>query len=145
AAAVVLHAVQRRDVRVVERRERARLALELAEALAIERQVLGQRLERDAALELGIAREIDDTHAAAPQLALDLEAAERARRRHGELAPGSAIASTSFASARFTSMRAASALGRASASATWANEYSNSWRRITAWRMSSGRLASACS
>ena len=53
-----------RDVRMVERRERLRFALEAREPLRIGGERGRQDLDRDVAIELGIARAIDLAHAA---------------------------------------------------------------------------------
>ena len=60
----VLEAVDRRDVRMVERGEDLRLALEAREPLGIARERVGQNLQRDVAVELGVAGPIDLAHPA---------------------------------------------------------------------------------
>ena len=60
----VLEAVDRRDVRMVQRREQLRLALEARESLGVAREERGQNLDRDVATELGVARPVDFAHAA---------------------------------------------------------------------------------
>ena len=53
-----------RDVRVVERREDLRFALEAREAIGIGGERVGQDLERDVAIQLRVARAIHLAHAA---------------------------------------------------------------------------------
>ena len=60
----LLQAVDVRDVRMVQRREDFRFALEAREALGSARQRLGQHLDRDLALQLGVGGAIDLAHAA---------------------------------------------------------------------------------
>ena len=57
-------AVNRRDVRMIERGEDLRFALEAREPLLIEGEAVGQDLERDVALERRVARAIDLAHTA---------------------------------------------------------------------------------
>ena len=64
SAADLLEAVDRGDVRMVERREQLRLAPEAGEAFGIGSEELGQDLQRDVAAELRVARAIDLAHAA---------------------------------------------------------------------------------
>ena len=54
----------RGDVGMVERGERLRFALEAHQPIGIGPQTLGQDLQRDVAIELGIARAIHLAHAA---------------------------------------------------------------------------------
>ncbi len=68
----VLETVDVSDVRVVERRQNVRLAAESGKALRIERESLGERLERDFAVELEVTRAVDLSHAAGPDGADDL-------------------------------------------------------------------------
>ena len=63
-AGVVLEAVNGADVRVVERREHLRLALEPRETIGVARECLGQHLQRDVAIELRVARTPHLAHAA---------------------------------------------------------------------------------
>ena len=58
-----LEAVDRGDVRVVERREELRFAVEARQPLRVGGEGLGQDLERDVAAELRVARPVDLTHA----------------------------------------------------------------------------------
>ena len=67
----VLEPVNVRDVRMIERRERLRLAFEPGEPLGIVRERLRQHLQRDVAIELRVARAIDLPHPACPELAQD--------------------------------------------------------------------------
>jgi hypothetical protein len=73
---VVLDRVQGDDVRVVERRYGARLALEALEPLRVRGEALRQHLERDVAAEPGVARAVDLAHPARAQRGDDLVAAE---------------------------------------------------------------------
>jgi hypothetical protein len=57
-------AVDLRDVRVVERREHFRLALEAREAVVIGGELVGQDLEGDVAFQLRVTRAIHHPHAA---------------------------------------------------------------------------------
>ena len=60
----VLETVDRGNVRMIERRQHLRLALEARDAIGIERERVGDDLQRDVATELRIARAIDLAHAA---------------------------------------------------------------------------------
>ena len=51
--------------------QRPRLALESSQPLGVLRQMLGQRLDRHRAVELRVAAQIDDAHAAATDLAFE--------------------------------------------------------------------------
>ena len=76
---------QRADVRVAERRDRARLALEALAQLRIAGERRGQDLDRDHAIEPGIARPIHFAHAARADEGDDFVGAELCpgRQRHG--------------------------------------------------------------
>ncbi len=63
-AGVVLEAVNGADVRVVERSEHLRLALEPRETIGVARECLGQNLQRDVAIELRVACTPHLAHAA---------------------------------------------------------------------------------
>ena len=56
------------DVRVVERRSRARLALEALERLGVPGQIFGQKFERHKAAERGVFGFVHHSHSAAAQL-----------------------------------------------------------------------------
>ena len=58
-AAGVLEAVDRRDVGMVEGGEHLRFSAEPCDAITIKREGLRQDLQRDIAIELGVARAID--------------------------------------------------------------------------------------
>ena len=60
----LLEAVDGGDVRVVERSERLRLAREACEAIGIAGEQIRQHLDRDVAIQLGVARAIHLAHAA---------------------------------------------------------------------------------
>ena len=68
----LLEAVDRRDVRMVERREHLRLALEARQPLGVGDERLGQHLERHLALEPGVAGAPDLAHAACAEGGEDL-------------------------------------------------------------------------
>ena len=57
-------AVDLRDVRVIERGERLRLAVEARQTVGIERELGGQDLQGDVAPELGIAGAVHLAHSA---------------------------------------------------------------------------------
>jgi hypothetical protein len=61
--AIVLEAVQRRDIRMIQRGQQARLALESLNRLGVGSAGLRQNLERDLTFEFRIARAIDLAHA----------------------------------------------------------------------------------
>ena len=64
-------AMDRDDVRMREPGGRARLAQESLARLGGAREVRRQHLDGDVAVELHVAREVDDAHAAAAELALE--------------------------------------------------------------------------
>ena len=64
------------DVRVLERGRHARLALEAPAELRVGRELGHDDLQRHAAAEPAVGGEVDDAHAAAPDLALDVVGAE---------------------------------------------------------------------
>jgi hypothetical protein len=64
AAVDLLEAVDRADLRVVERGQHARLALEAGHPVGVGREVLGKQLDRDRAAELGVLGEVDRAHPA---------------------------------------------------------------------------------
>ena len=66
-ALVLADVVDRADVRMVQRRGGARLALEALERLRVARQLARQELERDLAAEARVLGAVDDTHAAAAE------------------------------------------------------------------------------
>ena len=80
----VLHAVDRGDVRVVERGQRLRLAREPREPLAIVGDRFGEHLDRDVAIEFRIARAVHLAHAAGTERPEDFVLAEArpGRQRH---------------------------------------------------------------
>jgi hypothetical protein len=69
------------DVRVMQAGQRQCLAAQACQRCRVVAHVGAQHLERDAAVERELARLVDDPHAAAPDLAQDLEVAEHARGR----------------------------------------------------------------
>jgi hypothetical protein len=74
--ALIVEAVDLRDARVVECRERPRFALEAREPLRVGRERLWQDLQRDLTPQRRIARAIDLTHAAFAKLGEDLVGSE---------------------------------------------------------------------
>ena len=70
-AARLADAMDRDDVRVREAGRRARLAQEPLARRVGAREVRRQHLDGDVAVELHVAREVDDPHAAAAELALE--------------------------------------------------------------------------
>ena len=74
--------VDPQDVRVLEPRRRARLALEPPHDLVAPREVREQHLDRDLAAELGVARAEHRRHAALADLLVERVAPERVARVH---------------------------------------------------------------
>ena len=74
---VVVHG---HDVRVAERTGHARLAHEPLRERGVGRVEGSELLQRDEPVQVALAREVDRRHAAAPQLAEDLVAADRLHR-----------------------------------------------------------------
>ena len=62
-APAFFEAVDRRDVRVIQRREGLRFTLEAREPIRVVRERLGQDLDRDVAIQLRVARPEDLPHA----------------------------------------------------------------------------------
>ena len=81
-----VEAVDRTDVRMIERREELRFALEPGEAFGIPRDDIWQDLERHVAIELCIARAIDLAHAARAQSGDDFVRAEARASGQGHAA-----------------------------------------------------------
>ena len=81
----LLEAVDLRDVRMVERGERPRLALEARQPLGIVDHRGGQRLQRHVATQLGVARPIDLAHAAGAEGGENLVWAEAGTGREGHV------------------------------------------------------------
>jgi len=85
-----VQAVDRGDVRVIERREHLRFTLEPGESLRVCCHVGGQDLDRDVAPELLVARAIDLAHSALAEFGDDLVGAEAiSRGQWQEVAPSS--------------------------------------------------------
>ncbi len=72
----LFEAVDVRDVRMIQRGEGLRFALEAREPVGVARERLGQDLDRDVAIELRVARPIDLAHAAFADLRGDFVDAE---------------------------------------------------------------------
>src|SRR5262245_29714670 len=68
----LLEAVDRADVRMIERGQHLSLALEACETFGVVSNRCGQKLQRDVAPELGIACAIDLAHAASAEQRDDL-------------------------------------------------------------------------
>ena len=81
----LLEAVDRADVRMIERGQHLGLALEACEAFGVVSNRCGQQLQRDVAPEPGIACAIDLAHAASAEQRDDLVRAEDSARHHGYL------------------------------------------------------------
>ena len=75
-AAGVLEPVDGPDVRMIERGEQSRFALEARRAIGVRGERRRQNLQRDVALKLGIARAIDLAHAAGSEQRDDFVRAE---------------------------------------------------------------------
>ena len=75
-AGLLARRVDRDDVRVVDRRGHARLALEALAEAGVARAVRGDQLDRDGAAERELGRAVDDAHAAAPGDRLDAAAGD---------------------------------------------------------------------
>ena len=75
-AAVLAGRVDRHDVRMVDRRGHARLALEALAELGVAGAVGGDDLQRDGAAQVELHGAVDDAHPAAGDDALDAAAAE---------------------------------------------------------------------
>ncbi len=71
-AVALLEAVNGRDVRMIERGEELRLALEPQPAVGLECEQLGQDLQRDVAIQLRVARAVHLAHSADTQRADDM-------------------------------------------------------------------------
>jgi hypothetical protein len=84
-AAGVLEAVDRRDVGMVEGGEHLRFSAEPCDAITIKREGLRQDLQRDIAIELGVARAIDLAHAPFAEQGHDFVRADASAwgERHG--------------------------------------------------------------
>ncbi len=78
----LLEPVDGADVRVIERRQQLRLALETRHALGIIGQRRGQQLQRDVAAQRGIAGAIDLAHAAGTEQRDDFVRAEDSAWHH---------------------------------------------------------------
>jgi hypothetical protein len=71
--ACLFEAVDLRDVRVIQRRQRFRLALEPHQPIGIAGERFRQHLQRDVAIEFAVARPIHLAHSACPERAEDFE------------------------------------------------------------------------
>ena len=69
---ILLNVVNRADVRMIQRRRRARFALKTLQRLFVFRHIFRQKFQRDAASQPRILSLIDDAHSAAAQLLRDL-------------------------------------------------------------------------
>jgi hypothetical protein len=75
-------------VRVIQRRDRARFAIEPLAQLRVGGELRRQHLDRDDPIEPGVARAIDLTHAARPKRRDNLIRPESNAGRHGHGAAG---------------------------------------------------------
>ena len=87
-AVALFDPVDRADVRMVERREHPRFALEAGQPVGIRGEGTRQNLERDVAPELRVARAIHLAHAARPEQCLDLIDADASPGQHGSAGVG---------------------------------------------------------
>ena len=78
----VLDAIERGDVRVIERGQDARFAVEAGAALGVGGPIAGQHFEGDVATQAGIARAIHLAHPARAERCRDLEHADVAADTH---------------------------------------------------------------
>ena len=85
-AARFFEAVDARDVRMIQRREDLRFALEAREAIGIVRERVRQDLDRDVAIQLRVARAIDLAHAACADRGDDFVDAEARAGGEGQVA-----------------------------------------------------------
>ncbi len=76
ATVSLLEPEERRDARMVERGERLRLALESRHAVRVGDESLEHQLQRNRAIELGVARAIHLAHSTGAEWAHDLVRAE---------------------------------------------------------------------
>ena len=85
SGARIFHAVDRRDVRMVQRREQLRFAMKARQALRVAGDFRQQHFDRDVAVELRVARAVHLAHAACPEQRLNLIPAEPRSnaQRHG--------------------------------------------------------------
>ena len=79
----LLEILDARDVRVVQRCEELRFALEPGDALFIGSELIRQNLDRDLAIELGVASAVDFAHSALADGRDDLVRAELSSRFQG--------------------------------------------------------------
>ena len=88
-AVLAAHVIQGADVRVIELRDRVRLAIEPLTELRIGGERFGQDLDRDAAIEPCVARLVDFAHAPRAEEGQDLVRAEASAgdQRHSCVGP----------------------------------------------------------
>jgi len=84
----VLEAVDGGDVRMVELREDAGLALEAGEAFRVAGEGFGQNFDGNVAAERGVGGAVDDAHAAGAELGVDAVVAQRLADHAGLTAHG---------------------------------------------------------
>ena len=75
-AVALFDAVDGGDVRMVQRGDHARLALEARDPVRVGGELGGQHLDRDVTTELGVVGAVDLAHAAATQECVDLETSQ---------------------------------------------------------------------
>jgi hypothetical protein len=114
-AVVLLHRVEHHDARMIEARDRPRLALEAGEAIGIARERLGQQLERNLTPEPRVLRPIQLAHAARAERRDDLVGsnAGAARHHHRGNLPQAATRATCAATPTGASAPGPTACGRA--------------------------------
>ena len=78
---MLVDVVDAHEVRVRERPRDARLAQEARTEALVAREMTGEHLERDAAAQLGVVGGVDDGHAAAAELTLELVPCRPSPRR----------------------------------------------------------------
>ena len=91
-AGVFLDRVDGHDAGMIERRDRARLALEASETLAVRGELFPNELERHVALEPGVARQEDLAHTARAERAQDAVVGEGGSDHRGLLERTSILA-----------------------------------------------------
>jgi hypothetical protein len=90
-APAFFEAVDRGDVRMVQRREGLGFTLEASQAIRIVRERLGQNLDRDIAVQLGIAGAKDFAHAPAADQVDQLKDADAGARSEAQTAGSIAV------------------------------------------------------
>ena len=84
-AVALLESIDSPDVRIVQRGQHARFAVETSQAVRVSREHTRQDLDGHVAPEFQVARAIDLAHAASPDSGLDLIHTETPARQHGSV------------------------------------------------------------